>query len=105
MKWLIIGKHQNKSAVKKIEKRLGVKERSEGVDFVVGGKAFEFAETESDIKSSIEQLNRSRVAGPKKIIIPQKLSNYTRKSIKGTGIGIENISGTIIKKSRKKSKN
>jgi len=84
-----------------IEKRLGVQERSNGVDFVVGGRAFEYAETKSDIRSSIGQLNKSRVPGMKKLIIPQKLSKYAIESTKGTGIGIENISGTVIKKSRK----
>ncbi len=96
-----MGKHQNKNAVRKIEKRLGVKERDQGVDFVVGGKAYEFAETKEDIKESIGQLNRSRVPNTKKLIVPNNLGNFAKEVTKGTGIGIENISGKNLKKSRK----
>jgi hypothetical protein len=97
-----MGSHQNKNAIRKIEKRLGAKERVQGVDFVVGGNAYEFAETKEDITESVGQLNRSRVPGSKKLIIPNNLENFAKKAVKSTGIGIENISGKILKKSRKK---
>jgi len=96
-----MGKHTNRNAVGKIERRLGTKERSKGVDFVIKGNAYEFAETKNDILSSISQLNRSRVPGVKKLIVPNQLGNYAKKATRGTGIGIENISGKIVKKSRK----
>lgn len=96
-----MGKHQNKTAVRKIEKRLGVKERAKGVDFVVSGNAYEFAETKQDIKESIGQLNRSRVPKTKKLIVPNNLESFAKKATRGTGIGIENISGKNLKKSRK----
>jgi len=47
-----MGTHQNKNAIRKIERRLGTKERTQGVDFVVGGNAYEFAETKEDISES-----------------------------------------------------
>lgn len=95
-----MGKHQNESAVRKIEKRLSGKERPQGVDFVVNGNAYEFAENKQDIRDSIGQLNRSRVRGLKKLIVPNNLGKFAREVTKGTGIGIENISGRILKKSR-----
>ena len=97
-----MGTHQNKNAIRKIERRLGVKERTQGVDFVEGGNAYEFAETNQDIRESIGQLNRSRVPNSKKLIVPNNLKNFAKKVVKRTGIGIENISGKILKKSRKK---
>ncbi len=96
-----MGKHTNKEAIRKIEKRLRSKERPVGVDFVKGGNAYEFAESKDDIRSSIDQLNRSRVPGLKKLIVPNNLGNYAKDVTKGTGIGIENISGKILKKTRK----
>lgn len=97
-----MGKHQNKNAVRKIENRLGVKERAQGVDFVVDGNAYEFAETKEDIRESIGQLKRSRVPRIKKLIVPNNLESFAKEVTKGTGIGVENISGKILKKSRNK---
>lgn len=79
-----------------------MKERAKGVDFVTRGRAFEFAETKQDIHESIGQLNRSRVSGPKNLIVPNNLKGFARIKTKGTGIGIENISGKVLKKSRRK---
>ncbi len=97
-----MGKHANRNVIKKIERRLGTKERSKGVDFVKNGNAYEFAETREDIKTSISQLNRSRVPRAKKLIVPNQLGKFAKDVAQGTGLGIENISGKIIKKSRKK---
>ena len=99
-----MGTHRNRAAIKKIEKRLGTKERPIGIDFVTKGNGYEYAETKEDIKDSLNQLSRSRVPGTKKLIIPDNLRKVAIEMTKGTGFGIENISGTIIKKSRKKSK-
>lgn len=104
-RWRIIGKHQNENAVATIERRLRTKEHPKGVDFVVNGNAYEYAETKGDKITSISHLKKSRAPGTKKLIVPQKLANYSKEKSKGIGLGIENISGTIIKKTRKLPKN
>ncbi|OLS12161.1 MAG: hypothetical protein RBG13Loki_4227 [Promethearchaeota archaeon CR_4] len=96
-----MGKHTNRSAIERIEHRLGTKERGSGVDFVTRGRAYEYADRSQDVQESVGQLQRSRAPGSKTLIVPQNLVEKAIEETKGTGIGIENISGTQVKKPRR----
>jgi len=97
-----MGKHKNIPAIGRIEKRLGVKERNVGVDFKKGQNLYEYAETVEDIKSSILQLQEEEAIGSKRLIVPDSLSGKAISLTEGTEIGVENISGTIKKRSKRK---
>lgn len=89
--------------VKKLAKLFGVQPRRKGVDLITNDKAIEVATSESDLYQSMKQLRRSRK--PKKyLVVPEELLEKARKITKGTGIGIMDPHGNIIKKPRKRSK-
>ncbi len=72
-----------------------------GPDVKTREKVVEVAISDSDIYSSIKQLMRSRK--PKKYLaIPGYKADLAKRLTKGTGIGIMNLNGKIIKKSRKR---
>jgi len=75
--------------------------RHQGVDILSQGRAIEVAVTLNDLYQSVKQLKRSRA--PKKYLaVPLCLLPKARKLLKGSGIGIMNTKGRIIKKCRKK---
>jgi len=89
--------------VKKLAKKFGVQPRRKGVDLITNDKAIKIATSESDLYQSMKQLRRSRK--PKKyIVIPEELLEKARKLTKGTGIGIMDPRGNMIKRPRKRSR-
>ncbi len=87
----------------KLAKKLKTKHRHEGVDIVTGGKAIEVAVSPEDVRTSVEQLKRSR-AGKKYMAVPPVMVKEAKKLLEGTGIGVMTTSGKIRKRSRKKRK-
>jgi len=78
--------------------------RRRGVDILSQGRAIEVAVTLGDLYQSVKQLRRSRA--PKKYLaVPSYLLPKARKLLKGSGIGIMNTKGRIIKKCRKRRSN
>ena len=72
-----------------------------GPDVKTREKVIEVAISDSDIYSSIKQLRRSRK--PKKYLaVPEYKANLAKRLTKGTGIGVMNLNGKIIKKCRKR---
>jgi len=96
-----MGKHQNVNAIRRIESRIGTKERNTGVDFKTNRKAWEFAETKQDINHGINQLSKSRVSGQKTLVVPQRLAKTAKDAATGTGIRVENVGGKTLKKGRR----
>ena len=83
-------KHSNRSVVRKIERRLGARERTKGVNFVKNGYPYEFAEIKQGIRNSINQLNRSRVLGTKKLLVPEQLCKYA-KNVRGQDLVLKTL--------------
>ena len=88
-------------AAERLARKLKTKHRREGVDIVVPGMSVEVAVSDNDITTSVKQLNRSR-SDKKYMAVPGRKVKQARKILKGTGIGIMNLDGTIKKRTRKK---
>lgn len=85
----------------RLARKFGTIHRHRGVDILSQGRAIEVVGTLSDLYQSFKQLKRSRA--PKKyMVVPSRLLPRARKLLKGSGIGIMNTKGRIIKKCRKK---
>jgi len=104
-KWSPIKNSASKSrhdrAVERLSKKYGGHHRQKGTDILRGGRTIEVAVSESDLYQSIDQLRRSR-AQKKYIAVPSELMKKTLKLTKGTGLGVMNTQGRIMKRTRKK---
>ena len=98
-----MGKSRHDRLVDRLGRILGDTHHYEGVDLKPRYMAVEVAVTESDIYQSISQLNRSRKQR-KYLVVPREYRNLARKTLKGTGIGLMDGDGNILKRGRKKSK-
>ena len=85
----------------RLASKLKTKHRRQGVDIIDRGRAIEVAASESDMQQSVGQLNRSR-ASKKYMAVPSSLIPKAKKTLEGSGIGIMNAKGRIIKRSRKR---
>jgi len=93
---------------KKVAKRFGRgrrgKEKKKGIDFPMEKQVNEVAVTESDIYSSVKQIQRAKKKRKAFIVTISKKVPLARKATKGTGIGIKLPSGKIVKRSRRLKK-
>ncbi|RMH81055.1 MAG: hypothetical protein D6681_18405 [Calditrichaeota bacterium] len=76
---------------------------AKGVDIKTRDAAIEVEVSKETLDHGIRQLLRSRKV-KKYLAVPQGLKNEAIKKTQGTGIGVMDPSGKIIKRSRKKSK-
>ena len=95
-----MGKRHDR-AVDRLTKIFGGKHRRQGIDLVSKGLGIEVAVTDNDVKTSVRQLQRSRVQ-TKYLSVPSELVDRAKKQTKGTGIGVRNLRGTIKKRARRK---
>jgi hypothetical protein len=87
-------------AATKLAKKLGTQHRRNGVDILSKGKAIEVAITKSDIYTSIRQLKRSRA--PRKFLaVPSSQASLARRLLMKSGIGVMNLRGKVLKRTRK----
>ena len=96
-----MGKSRHDRIVDRIASRYGGSHLRKGVDIKVNNKAIEIATTLPDLYQSIHQLNRSRKEC-KYLSIPQELRRKAFSLLKGTGIGLMDGNGTILKRCRRK---
>jgi len=93
--------HDHDAITNRLAKKFRTRHRHKGVDIVSRGKAIEVAASQNDIYQSVGQLKRSR-ARKKYMAVPQSLVPFTKSQLRGTGIGVMNLSGKIKKRSRRK---
>lgn len=86
--------------VARLAKKLGTQHRRNGVDILFKGKAIEVAITKSDIYTSVKQLKRSR-ASKRFIAVPSGQASLARRLLMKSGIGIMNLRGKVLKRTRK----
>ena len=96
-----MGKSRHDKLVDRLGRILGDSHHQVGVDLKPRNMAVEVAVSESDIYQSISQLNSSRKQR-KYLAVPREHRNLARKALKGTGIGLMDGDGNILKRSRKK---
>jgi len=89
--------------VDRIAKKYKDKHHRVGVDVRPPKKAIEVAVSPPDLDQSIKQLNRSRKK-QKYLVVAKELRENALKKVRGTGIGLMDGNGKIIKRSRKRTK-
>lgn len=98
-----VGKGRHDRIVDRIASRFGSTHRREGVDIRVKDIAIEVAATLNDVYQSIGQLNRSRKKR-KFLSVPREFRETALRLTKGTGIGVMDGTGRIIKRTRRKKR-
>lgn len=96
-----MGKSRHDRIVDRIASRYGGSHLRKGVDVKVGNRAMEIAASIPDLYQSVPQLNRSR-KGCKYLVVPRDLRSRAFERLKGTGIGIMDGNGNIVKRCRRK---
>jgi len=86
-------------AARRIARKFRAKYRRKGVDVVAKDRAIEVACSLSDLYQSMRQLISSR-RRIKYLAVPRELQDIALKLTKGTGIGVMNLRGEIIKRAR-----
>jgi len=86
-------------AARRIARKFGVKYSRRGVDIVARDRAIEVVGSLSDLYQSMRQLRSSRKR-IKYLAVPSELRDIALKLTKGTGIGVMNLRGEIIKRAR-----
>ena len=94
-----LGKSRHDRIVDRVASRYSSKHRREGVDIRVQDMAIEVAAELGDVYQSIHQLNSSRKKR-KYLCVPREHRDRALNLLRGTGIGVMDGNGRIVKRSR-----
>lgn len=96
-------KSRHDRIVDRLASKFGSTHRREGVDILVKDMAIEVAATLNDVYQSMAQLKKSRKRR-KFLSIPKEFKETALSITKGTGIGVMDGTGKIIKRTRRKKR-